>query len=390
MAAGSSIFGQSSRRAAGDPALRARDERLEALKAVVGKLAHDFNNFLVPQFGYLTLVSEELPGESTAAQYLKTMEGAARTTEGYIESILLAVRPQRQYSPKDFELGALVKEEVAAWAARIPASTEVRVETEIAAAPLHGDERHWRKLIEHLLSNARFALATGGTLRVVLRATELSTDEMQRLGLRTLEVYCLEVQDSGFGIPEQAMDRVFEPFFTSRAQSRGSGLGLTIVHTVAHFHDGQVELRSGEDQGTTLTVWIPRTAPTMGRSVVSGLLRQKPVKKRKVLLVEDDRIVEQAMRGWIAALNFDVLTAETPSAAAKILARDPAGISLVITETVFPEGRGEEVWEAVTKVGGLSCVFLAGRELPGRDAPILRKPISIRAFTEAILEHARG
>src|SRR3954465_8556016 len=98
----SAVLSQRLRRVARDPILRARDERLESLKAVVGKLAHDFNNFLVPQFGYLTLLKEEIPINSPAAQYVATMEVAGQKSESYIECILLAMRPHRQFSPREF------------------------------------------------------------------------------------------------------------------------------------------------------------------------------------------------------------------------------------------------------------------------------------------------
>lgn len=83
----SSPFSRSARRPPGDPALRARDERLEALKSVVGKLAHDFNNFLVPQFGYVTLLQDELPVGSTGSQYVSTMEAAGRNAEVELDTV---------------------------------------------------------------------------------------------------------------------------------------------------------------------------------------------------------------------------------------------------------------------------------------------------------------
>src|SRR6478672_1623799 len=93
---------------AADPALHDRDERLESLKAVIGKLAHDFNNFLVPLLGYVTLIREEVTEASTANKYAMTMESAARKTEGFIENVLLGVRPHRRFNPRDLDFGAVV------------------------------------------------------------------------------------------------------------------------------------------------------------------------------------------------------------------------------------------------------------------------------------------
>src|ERR1700750_246955 len=90
---------------AGDPALRDRDERLESLKAVIGKQAHDFNNFLVPLLGYVALIREEVAEASTANQYAITMESAARKTEGFLDGVMMGVRPQRRFNPKDIDFG---------------------------------------------------------------------------------------------------------------------------------------------------------------------------------------------------------------------------------------------------------------------------------------------
>lgn len=391
MAAPGSLFGKPVRRPPLDPMLRARDERVEALKTVIGKLAHDFNNFLVPQFGYLTLVAEELPAESAAGQYLKTMEGAARTTEAYIESIMLAVRPQRQYAPKEFDLGRLVEETVADWSAELPRETGVRVQAQVSSAPFFGDERHWRKLAEHLLSNARYALATGGRLELELQPREISSEQMQRLGMETCDLYQLRVQDSGFGMAEGVRERAFDPFFTTRALTRGSGLGLTIVHTVTHFHGGQVELESAEDAGTTVTLWVPRQAPATAQSAVSGLLRQKTPRKRKVLLIENDPFLKEVLRGWLISWNFDAHAADNPQEALKTFERDPASWSLIISESHLAE---ESLFEKAAKVPGLGCILLGEKSgalrisEPGRLV-VLAKPLSMRAFSNVVQQYAR-
>src|SRR5436305_10931069 len=106
------------RRTPGDPELRLRDERLEALKAVAGKLAHDFNNFLAPQYGYITLLKDEVASGSTQANYVSAMEASALKTEGYITSILIGMRPHRQFAPRDFEPDRVLRELLDRWPAK--------------------------------------------------------------------------------------------------------------------------------------------------------------------------------------------------------------------------------------------------------------------------------
>src|SRR3954470_8820541 len=116
---------------AGDPALRERDERLESLKAVIGKLAHDFNNFLVPLLGYVTLIREEVPEASTANQYAITMESAARKTEGFIENVLLGVRPHRRFNGRDLDFGAVVDAAIDKFQNSLTSSAQIQIEKSI-------------------------------------------------------------------------------------------------------------------------------------------------------------------------------------------------------------------------------------------------------------------
>src|SRR5687768_9509690 len=142
---------------AADHALRDRDERLESLKAVIGKPAHDFNNFLVPLLGYVTLIREEVPEASTANQYAMTMESAARKTETFIENVLLGVRPQRRFNGRDLDFGAVVEGAVQKFTELLTPSSQIEIEKSIAPVEMFADEAQWQNAIAQLLNNARFA-----------------------------------------------------------------------------------------------------------------------------------------------------------------------------------------------------------------------------------------
>lgn len=391
------------RRTPGDPELRARDERLESLKAVAGKLAHDFNNFLVPQFGYVTLLKEEISSESGSAQYLAAMETATRRSESYIEAVLLAMRPERQFSATQFSLDVVINDLLARWSAEAAPGTMVEIQRDIDPCTIFGDEKHWRNAVSQLLSNARYALATGGRLDVRLKRESLSGEDLDRLGLNTDEVYALTLRDSGFGMSKEAARRAFEPFYTTRTQIKAAGLGLTMVHSVAQFHGGQVELHTAEEQGTAVTVWIPvngfAARPPMG---LGGTARTTYLEKKKVLLIEDDPLVREVLRDWLGRMSLEVQVVATGDEAATFFARNPGKISLVITETDLKTGTGEEIYARLGKEfsasnGGVPWIFFAGRRKPeipegvnvGSPAPmVMQKPVTLRALAEVVRRHA--
>jgi two-component system, cell cycle sensor histidine kinase and response regulator CckA len=386
------------RRAAGDPLLRARDEKLESLKAVAGKLAHDFNNFLVPQFGYVALLKEEMPGEAGSAQYLSAMETATKRTEHYIESILLAMRPERQLSPSEFSLDAVLNDALTRWSAEAPPGMMVEVKSAVEPCTIVGDEKHWRNAVGQLLGNARYALATGGRLEVELARKQLSPEEIVRLGLNTDDVYTLTVRDTGFGMSSGVAQRAFEPFFTTRTQIKAPGLGLTIVHSVALVHGGQVELRSAEEQGTTVTVWIPVNGFDARRAMGSGRTgRTGAGEKKKVLLIEDDPLVKEVLRDWLGRMGLEVHIAGAPEEADRMMKTWGAELSLVITETDLRGGKGEEIYARLAEVNeGLPWIFLAGKRKPqipeGVEeralAPlVMQKPVTLRTLKEVVRRH---
>lgn len=379
--------------------LRARDERLESLKAVVGKLAHDFNNFLVPQFGYVTLLKEDVAGDSGSAQYLAAMETATRRTETYIESVLLAMRPERQFDPVEFSFDTVLDESLAKWCAEGASGRLIEVNREVETCKIVGDERHWRNAVGQLLSNAQYALATGGKLEVSLKREQISGAEIERLGLWTEDVYLLVVKDLGFGMPTAVAERAFEPFFTTRTQIKAAGLGLTIVHSVAQIHGGQVELNSAEEQGTLVRVWIPAEGFAADYGSLNRTSGATAVKKQQVLLIEDDPLVKEVLRDWLGRMGLEVQIASSAEEAGKILAREGGRLALVISETDLKEGKGEEIYERCAREGKESApwIFLAGRRRPeipelthdGNPVPmIMQKPVTLRALKEVVRRHA--
>jgi CheY-like chemotaxis protein len=349
----------------------------------------------------VTLLKEELPSDSGSAQYLDAMDTATRRTEGYIESILLGMRPERQFSPEEFALEAVLNAALDHWNADAPPGRVVEVVRAIEPAAVFGDEKLWKSAVTQLLANARFALATGGKLEVELRRQTIPGTETERLGLGTDDVYSLVVRDHGFGMPANVAARAFEPFFTTRTQIKAAGLGLTIVHSVVQIHGGQVELRSQEEQGTAVTVWIPAGAGLQQRFASQGQNASRGSEMRKqVLLIEDDPLMKEVLRDWLGRIDLDVHTAAGAEEAWSVFQRKQNELALVITETDFKGGTGEEVYALFGQLNRtVPWIFLAGKRRPaipvggedGRVGPlVMQKPVTLRALAEVVRRHAAG
>ena len=241
--------------------LRERDARLEAIKAALGRLGHDFNNSLVPILGFITLIKEEISPESLAREYADSIEMAGRRTEQLIETLLLATRPQRRYSPKRIDFKNLLQEEMALMKPEALTAGAIFSVGEMEDSPLLGDPAQWRKVIRALLQNALQATAPSGTIETSLQVIRLPVTQAADLGVAAVDVFRWEIKDRGPGMSAEVLGRAFEPFFSTRAKKESMGLGLTIAHSVTRLHGGQIEMHSGEGAGTTVTIWLPKVAP---------------------------------------------------------------------------------------------------------------------------------
>jgi two-component system, cell cycle sensor histidine kinase and response regulator CckA len=386
---------------AADPALHDRDERLESLKAVIGKLAHDFNNFLVPLLGYVTLIREEVPEASTANQYAMTMESAARKTEGFIEAVLLGVRPHRRFNARDLDFGAVVDAAIEKFQNSLPPSAQIQIEKSTAPVELYADETQWHTALGHLLGNARFALATGGALKISLTREPISDEQGTALNIWPGEGVKLVISDNGFGMNEATRRRAFEPFFTTRTAAHASGLGLTVAHSVTQLHGGQIKLESKEDQGTTVTIWLPitkapeTTAPTQRPATPQKAPIREP--RGKILLVEDDPLVREVVKSCLQKFRKDIYVAQDGEEGLRIFKRYSADWALVVSDITMPKMTGIELYRAIHEIDPEMRMILVSGDADGKyhDAfaneamrpLLLKKPFTLKAFADIVREH---
>jgi two-component system cell cycle sensor histidine kinase/response regulator CckA len=388
---------------AADPALHDRDERLESLKAVIGKLAHDFNNFLVPLLGYVTLIREEVSEGSTANQYAMTMESAARKTEGFIENVLLGVRPHRRFNARDLDFGAVVEAALQKFIDGLPPSAQIEMEKSIASAELFADEAQWQNALGQLLSNARFALATGGQLKVALTRETISEDQSAALNVFAGDAVKLVISDNGFGMNEATLRRAFEPFFTTRTTAHAMGLGLTVAHSVTQLHGGQIRLESTEDHGTTVTIWLPMTKgpESITQATRPAQAQRAPVRepRGKILLVEDDPLVREVVKACLQKFRKEVYVAQDGEEGLRIFKRYAADWALVVSDITMPKMTGIELYHAIHQVDPEMRVILVSGDADGKyhDAfaneamrpLLLKKPFTLKSFADIVREHVQ-
>jgi CheY-like chemotaxis protein/two-component sensor histidine kinase len=329
------------------------------------------------------------------------MESAARKTEGFIEAVLLGVRPHRRFNAHDLDFGALVEAAASKFSQSLSSSAQIQIEKSIAAVDLYADEAQWQSALGHLLGNARFALATGGNLTISLTREQISPDQSAALNIWPGEAVKLVISDNGFGMNEATLKRAFEPFFTTRASAHASGLGLTVAHSVTQLHGGQILLESKEDQGTTVTIWLPITkAPESIAPTARPTTPQKaPVRepRGKILLVEDDPLVREVVKTCLQKFRKDVYVAQDGEEGLRIFKRYAADWALVVSDITMPKLTGIELYHAIHEIDPEMRVILVSGDADGKyhDAFVnesmrpllLKKPFTLKAFADIVREH---
>lgn len=384
-----------------NPGLFARDTRVEAMKALVSKMAHDFNNTLAPMLGWFSLIKEEVEEDSPVAIYAEKGMEIARDSEKKLDEIMTLVKPQRKYHPVEFDFKKLIEKEVDNWRATVPPSVNLEINTTLEECKIVADPNHWENGIRHLLNNARYGLALGGKLKVILRKEVLTEEKAKDLGVGSLVTYLLEVKDNGLGMSPEVLERAFDPFFTTRPRNQFLGLGLTFLHSLARLQGGQIIIESELDKGTEVFIWLPQNPPPIEvkkesqANQLAQLSKQPLDDSKKILLVDDDPIVLEVLRGFLAKKTTNVIVAENGKRALDIYKRRSTEIQLIITDIRMPEMNGIEFVEVVKSLSpSVPVIFITGekdhiieesiKRLGDCIPPIIKKPCSFKEFIEVV------
>jgi len=384
-----------------EDALREREKRITAMKALVNKLAHDFNNFLSPLIGWFSMIREEAPQNSTISFYTTRGEQIARDFEKRLDEIMNSVRPERKFNPVQIDFKKLLEEEVSNWKKSVPDSVNLEVFCDIDECAITSDFNHWKKAIGNLLNNARYALALGGKLEIKLKKISLSDEDKKRLGVKETELWLLTFKDNGLGMSPEALDRALEPFFTTKKRDQAIGLGLTHLHSLVKLQGGQVIIDSEEGKGTTVYVYFAQN-PAIIASRESEDKKKldtnyKNYKLNKILLVDDDPLVSEVLKAFLQKRNYEVLTAANGRLALDLFKRKSGEISLIITDVRMPEMNGFEFIENIGKIKpDLPILFISGEkdavldELMKKHSykpiKLIKKPCSCQEFLSGIDE----
>ncbi len=348
---------------------------LEAVGQLAGGVAHDFNNLLGSILGCLYVL--RLGADDEARVELDRIHELCKRG-GELTRQLLAVARRRGGKVGSVRLDGLLDEVRVLLERTLPKHIRLSVDLEPGLPPVRGDRSLLSVALLNLGLNARDAMPQGGCLRVRARA----------VGPEVVEV---AVEDTGVGIPPEIQDRVFEPFFSTKAPGKGTGLGLSMVYATVEECGGSVSLRSGPGRGTTVVLRLPaeRTGAEAGEGARGEGREGHPLTSAPVLVVEDEDDVARMIEGFLGRHGYRTLRARNGLEALEAVRDHREELGGVLLDLVLPEVGGDAVFRFLRSlVPDLPVLFITGREDRARwldgATPVLAKPFGEAELLRAV------
>ncbi len=320
--------------------------RMEAVGRLAGGVAHDFNNLLTVITGYAALL--RAAGEDEHTPELEEIDRAARRA-AELTSQLLAFSRQRSANPVLLDLAAVVDGVMPMLGRLIDEHITVTVLHHGTLEPVLADAGQMEQVIVNLATNARDAMPEGGKLTIETRMLDLGEP-----------VVCLTVIDTGGGIDPEVADHVFEPFYTTKEQGHGTGLGLATAHGIVTQAAGHIHVYSEPGLGATFRVLIPAVRGEARPTAVAAVQSDALEGTETVLLCEDEEALRFMVGRILSDAGYTVLSAPGGAEALEIAAGSDAPIDALVTDVIMPGLSGPDLSERLTVGGRPRTLFVSG------------------------------
>jgi nitrogen-specific signal transduction histidine kinase len=364
-----------------------QSQKMEALGMLAGGIAHDFNNLLTIISGYSQMLQSTRPGaeldRGALNEVLKACEHAAGLT-----AQLLAFSRRQPLQPRVIEINRVLNETAVLLRRLIGEQIDLVIQPGPDAGCAYADPVQLRQVILNLAINARDAMPQGGSLVIQTRKSEGSEAQPGSYAV-------LELTDTGTGMDEATRSRLFQPFFTTKAPGKGSGIGLATVQRIVRDLNGMIEVASEPGRGASFRVSLPRVADIVPDEEAKKPELPDPLGGHEtVLIAEDDEGVRSITRRALERRGYQVISAADGAEAIAAERAWEGPIDLLIADMVMPGISGKALAETLRKRRpGLAAVFISGYpgETDGEDS-FLGKPFvpaELTAKVREVLDRAR-
>jgi PAS domain S-box-containing protein len=316
-------------------------QKMDAIGKLTGGIAHDFNNLLAAVIGGLGLLEKRASLVGEQRRILRMTKRAAEQGSELVRRLLAFARRQR-LEPHPFKVASLQETVSDLLTHTLGGLVSIDWRTDEAVWDGFADQAQLELALVNLIINARDAMPNGGT--IIISAENRQVDSNHPTGLQPGDYVRIAVGDTGTGISPHDLEKVMDPFFTTKAVGKGSGLGLSMVYGFAKQSNGAFLIDSALGEGTTAELWLPRAPAGRAAAAMSpaGRKRRRKIPKLKLLLVDDHAEVRSTTAAMLEDRGHTVLQAANGAEALRVLKENDCRCDLLISDYAMPHQSGTE------------------------------------------------
>ena len=375
-------------------------QKMDAIGQLAGGVAHDFNNLLMVISSYAELMLDEIQPDHRLHRNVQEILGAARRAADLTRQLLAFGRKQMQ-TLQVVDLNSVLQNVTRLLPRLIGEDIEVRALAGPELGRVRVDPGQIEQVVMNLATNARDAMPSGGTLTLETRNVQLDETYVHAGNLmHPGEYVLLEVTDTGSGIPPEHLPHIFEPFYTSKEQGKGTGLGLATVYGIVKQSGGYIWVYSERNLGTTFKIYFPRVrSKADGEAGKTVLPAESEIRGSETLLVvEDEGAVRRAACDFLKRNGYHVLEAGSGKEALEVIRRHQGPVHMMVTDVVLPAMSGAQLADfLVAEHPEMKILFVSGyaEKIIAAHGPLhvragfLQKPFSLRELAVKVRETLR-
>lgn len=350
-----------------------QDQRLENIGKIAGGIAHDFNNLLAIILPNAQLLKLQLGDNTDWLKYLNTIEKAAERAAGLTSKILSFSRGSKNDDYSIVNLNTIVEEFIRMFRRVSDRKIEIKNELDSNLWNIKAEEGQIDQIMMNLSVNARDAMPKGGTLTFKTENIDYnpSSNKDVNFKLKKGKYVKLEVSDTGIGIPHEYVKKIFDPFFSSKKEGQGTGLGLNVVRDIVKSLHGYIDVKSKENQGTTFRVFIPMCDEEINEeiktvdNIVSGT--------GTLLIVDDEQMIQETLKGMLEKLNYRVFFAENGRQAVNVYKSKSKEIDAILMDIQMPVMDGVEAAQKILELNPQAQIIFSSGYAEAKNFEKLRK-----------------
>ena len=336
-----------------------QSQKMEAIGTLASGIAHDFNNILSIILGYAELAGERLLHDDKSAAHLNEIIKAGNRARDLVKQILTFSR-QTDKDLKPLKISLIIKEAVKLLRASIPSTIQIQENIAPDSGMVLADVTHIHQIIMNLCTNAYHAMShNGGVLTITSKSVHIDQIETtaSQSQLMPGDYVLLEVKDTGRGMDPKTLNRIYDPYFTTKKMGEGTGLGLSVVHGIIKSYDGHIEVQSEPGVGTTFRLYFPQVV-SMPIREVDQKESLPPRGTERILLVDDEESILEAEHLMLESLGYKVTPFADAARALHAFQQQPQNFDIIVTDMTMPNMTGAELIQRIRRLRSTIPVIL--------------------------------